>query len=322
MVQKQLTALGPSNLLDDYLNRIDGGQYDSVEGARLLIEELYPEDEIVNAGGTALYNKSTGEYILPPPTDPSTGAALDVSPDKYDAASIGRYNTQVRRIQNNPNLNPTEKFEQIQASAPILKWRLDNHEYKEVTRTVNGEEVTDYIPIPTGELVAQTQDKVDALNSRKRAAFGRANAGLTSVSRIREEINKANANQESITGGFVDVALSYVAGQPQYELRLNVEQLEGVMGLTGLAEARLGSATGASGFGALSAPELQLLKDRVAALRIGQSYDQFMRSLSLVEETLSNMARENATPITYNQYIGLEPRPQAENLDFTNVSLD
>lgn len=102
----------------------------------------------------------------------------------------------------------------------------------------------------------------------------------------------------------------------------NVEQLEGVMGLTGLAEARLGSATGASGFGSLSAPELQLLKDRVAALRIGQGYDQFMESLSLVEETLSNMARENATPITYNQYIGLEPRPQAENLDFTNVSLD
>jgi hypothetical protein len=111
------------------------------------------------------------------------------------------------------------------------------------------------------------------------------------------------------------VAFSYVAGKPQYELRLNLEQLEGIMGLTGLSEARLGSATGASGFGALSAPELRLLQDRVAALRVGQSYEQFMESLNLVEQSLTEMAKSNSQTITYNQYVGLEPRPDV--LDFS-----
>lgn len=94
------------------------------------------------------------------------------------------------------------------------------------------------------------------------------------------------------------------------------------MALTGLAAARTGSAVGATGFGALNTAELQLLKDRVAALRVGQSYEQFMQNLEVIENTLLNLEERSSIELTYPQFIGLEPKPETGFINRSDLSLD
>ena len=84
------------------------------------------------------------------------------------------------------------------------------------------------------------------------------------------------------------------------------------MGLTALNQARAGSAVGASGFGALSAPELELLQTSIANLDMGLPEEQFLANLNYIENTLKALKGKTGIELTYNQYVGLEPKPVYE----------
>ncbi len=94
-VRRELMKYGPSDLLESYEQRIDGGQFDSAADAARLFEELNPEEKLIPYGNN-LYNADTGEFVIPPQTDPQTGVILDPSLKDHDPSSISRYFQKVR----------------------------------------------------------------------------------------------------------------------------------------------------------------------------------------------------------------------------------
>ena len=82
------------------------------------------------------------------------------------------------------------------------------------------------------------------------------------------------------------------------------------MGITALADARNGYATGASGFGQLTEKELQVLTNQIAALEIGMNQTDFLENLSLIEDAMQEAADRSAIELEYNQFIGLKELPE------------
>jgi|TARA_R100000081_G_C4817825_1_gene176695 hypothetical protein len=315
-VTEKLSDPQLSTQLQSYINRIKGGQYDTVEGVKLLHEELNPEDTILTFGNTA-YNATTNKFLVPPSVNSTTGEVLDVSPKDYDPASIGRYKQKIKEIQQ-ANFTDRLKFEKVNDAANILLPKINGEKWQAVTR--DGE--TKYVSIPdSSEANIKVDQDLRALNNRNAVLNNNANAGLDAVARVRNVVDRAKSEGKDITGDIVDVVLSNVSGTTQYALSVETGTLEGIMALTGLDAARQGSAVGASGFGALSAPELQLLKDRVAALRVGSSYEQFMNNLSVIENSLKSLYDRSSIQLTKPQYLGLEPKPTLNIVDKSEISL-
>jgi len=324
LTREGLTAFVTENLsdpqlstqLESYINRIKGGQYDTVEGVKLLHEELNPEDTILTFGNKA-YNATTNKFLVSPSVNSTTGEVLDVSPKDYDPASIGRYKQKIKEIQQ-ANFTDRLKFEKVNDAANILLPKINGEKWQAVTR--DGE--TKYVSIPdSSEANIKVDEDLRALNNRNAVLNDNANAGLDAVARVKNVVDRAKSEGKDITGDIVDVILSNVSGTTQYALSVETDTLEGIMALTGLDAARQGSAVGASGFGALSAPELQLLKDRVAALRVGSSYEQFMNNLSVIENSLKSLYDRSSIQLTKPQYLGLEPKPTLNIVDKSEISL-
>lgn len=311
LARKTLTQYGPSDKLEDYINRINGGQYDSVEGAKLLIQELNPLDDIVNLGGSAAYNNTTGEYLIPPETDSLTGLVKDLNSDKFDLASIGRYEFQVNKILADESLSEDEKREQLKEATNIPLQRNEGEEWKLITWD---QETGDrYISIPSSsEKIEKKEQNLREFNSRNKIANAQAQVGLDRIEVIREQFQEAARNDTSVTGSIFDIVQSKVSGTPEYSIRAETLTVAGVLGLTALNQARAGSAVGASGFGALSAPELELLQTSIANLDMGLPEDEFIRNLNYIENTLRRLQASTSIELEYNQYIGLEPKPVYE----------
>lgn len=318
VVRQKLTEYGPSQLLESYEQRIDGGQFDSAADAARLFEELNPEDKLIPYGNN-LYNADTGKFIIAPQTDPQTGVIMDPSLKDHDPASISRYFQKVRELRNNTSLSDEERYDQTAAALNILLPIIPEEKYEAVER--DGE--ISYVSVPaSADKRIEKEQELNALNARNLASAEQARAGIAAASRVRTEIEKAKADGKDITGGFVDVVLTGVPGSRQYALSTELSTLEGLMALTGLAAARTGSAVGATGFGALNTAELQLLKDRIAALRVGQPYEQFMQNLEVIENTLYNLEQKSSVELTYDQYIGLEPKPEPSIINRSDLSLE
>jgi hypothetical protein len=318
VVRQKLTEYGPSQLLESYEQRIDGGQFDSAADAARLFEELNPEDKLIPYGNN-LYNADTGKFIIAPQTDPQTGVIMDPSLKDHDPASISRYFQKVRELRNNTSLSDEERYDQTTAALNILLPIIPEEKYEAVER--DGETI--YVSVPaSAQRRIEKEQELNALNARNLASAEQARAGIAAASRVRTEIEKAKADGKDIIGGFVDVILTGVPASQQYALSTELSTLEGLMALTGLAAARQGSAVGATGFGALNQAELQLLKDRIAALRVGQPYEQFMQNLEVIENTLYNLEQRSSVELTYDQYIGLDPKPEPSIINRSDLSLE
>lgn len=311
MARKALTQYGPSDQLQSYINRINGGQFDSVEGAKLLIQELNPLDDIVNLGGSVAWNNTTGEYLIPPETDPLSGLVKDLNADKFDLASIGRYEFQVNKILADKSLSEDEKREQLKEAANIPLQRNEGEEWRLITW--DQETGNRYVSIPSSrdKIEAQEQNLTE-FNSRNKIANAQAAVGLDRIQIIREQFEKAASEDRSVTGSIFDIVQSKISGTPEYSIRAETLTVQSIMGLTALNQARAGSAVGASGFGALSAPELELLQTSIANLDAGLPEEEFIRNLNYIENTLRELQGRTAIELEYNQYIGLEPKPVFE----------
>ena len=294
-----------------YWNLIDSGRFDTGESIKELSELIAPEDRIEKWGNTA-YNVTTGEWLIPPSTDPQTGKILELSPKDYDAASIGRYEFEVGKIQRDPTLSEDEKREQIKDAANIALKLIPEEKWVEITwDTKTGPR---YISVP------ESSDKIEAkeknlreFNNRNDIANRQATIGLDRIDAIRTIFNDAVANDQDVTGGIVNIIQTKIPGTTEYGIQVEKETLLAVLGLTALNEARAGSAVGASGFGALSNNELLLLQRSIANLgEGGLTEEQFIANLNYIESTLRTLQGKTATQYDYDQYVGLAPKPVYE----------
>ena len=311
MVRKELMKYGPSDQLDNYINRINGGQYDTVEGTKLLIQEINPKDDIINLGGGIAYNNTTGKHLIPPETDPVSGLVKDLNPDKFDLASIGRYEFEVNQIAADKSLSDVEKREKLRDATNIPLQRVEGEKWELITW--DKETGDRYISVPdSSDKIGEKEKNLREFNSRNNIAASQAQVGIDRIGVIRKQFQEASQNDESVTGSLFDIIQSKVAGTSEYRIKAETLTVTGVLGLTALNQARAGSAVGASGFGALSAPELELLQTSIANLDMGLPEEQFLANLNYIENTLKALKGKTGIELTYNQYVGLEPKPVYE----------
>ena len=84
------------------------------------------------------------------------------------------------------------------------------------------------------------------------------------------------------------------------------------MGIGELESMRAASANGASGFGQLTAPELNLLKTRIRNLSVKQSRQQQIDNMKYIRERFAGMANGAKTDWTMDEWIGAAPRTGAQ----------
>jgi hypothetical protein len=120
------------------------------------------------------------------------------------------------------------------------------------------------------------------------------------ASALRRTIEKIDAIKgdatDSWTGidglgetGMLGAMQGGVPGSPAYSLRKDIGTIDSTQVLQAMTRLKELSPTGSTGFGALSAPELELLKSSVARLDPNMDQETFMANLNAAKKVYANM---------------------------------
>ena len=327
MMANSSTHLNPAEVVS-INNFVNGGGYD--DNADGFFAMVMPDSDWKKVeDGDNWYDSVSGEWLIPP-ADQARGnrGAVNVferygiSAVRDDPGSMSRLNTRIAEINNMQDLTPVERFAlEEEAVNTIILPRYDDEKWEEYPDwDENGDEIIDedgnivmkWFSVPsTSDGVRETYKELDALNSRNRTLSSHAENGLGAIGRIEDDLAKAEAKGEQIVGSVWDVLQSlYPGSHGEYELASEIDNLKAILGLTGLAEARQGSASGASGFGQLTQTEMQILQDRIASLRQGGSIEKFREDLGIIKKVLLTQKRIGSVVLEYNEYVGTRPRPK------------
>ena len=309
-------------------NFVNGGGYD--DNADEFFAMVMPDSDWKKVeDGDNWYDPVKGEWLIPP-TEQARGNrgavnVLDrygISASLYDPGSMARLNTRIAEINNMQDLTPVEKFalEGEAVNTIILPKRDDEKWEQHPDWDDNGDNIIDedgntvmrWVSVPgTNKGIRETYEELDALNARNRTLSSHAENGLGAIERIEDDLAKAEAAGEQIVGSVWDVLQSlYPGSHGEYELASEIDNLKAILGLTGLAEARQGSASGASGFGQLTQEEMRILQDRIASLRQGASPEKFREDLGIIKKVLLTQRRIGGVVLEYDEYINVKPRPK------------
>ncbi len=327
MIANSSPHLNPAEVvsINNFIN--SGGYDDNADGffAKVMPESDWKKVE----DGDNYYDPVKGEWLINP-TEQARGnrGAVNVferygiSAVRDDPGSMARLNTRIAEINNMQGLTPVERFAlEEEAVNTIILPRYDDEKWEEHPDwDENGDEIIDedgnivmkWISVPsTSEGVQKTYEELDAINSRNRTLATHAEHGLGAIERIEADLAKAEKDRVEIVGSVWDVLQAMFPGSHgEYELASEIDNLKSILGLTGLAEARQGSASGASGFGQLTESEMRILQDRIASLRQGGSIEKFREDLGIIKRELQKQRRIGNVVLEYNEYIGTRPRPK------------
>ena len=280
-----------------FKSAVNSGDFDGEGALKSLLPLIDTTDEL-KVVGNAVKNMTTGEWDMPPSMNSEGELLIDVSSKDFDPSSIARY-----RAAYSAATNPDEKVQAANLLLPIEA----GYSYVQVPRVINGEEKQVYVNIPsTGKAIGEARTELAAVNSRNRTLNRQANSALTKTRSIRNQVESGEASVGSAT----DILFTFVPGSEQWTLSASIDTVKAVLGITALADARNGYATGASGFGQLTEKELKVLTNQIAALEIGMNQTDFLENLSLIEDAMQEAADRSAIELEYNQFIGLEELPE------------
>jgi hypothetical protein len=99
-----------------------------------------------------------------------------------------------------------------------------------------------------------------------------------------EDLQKMEPRAGFWTTGMVGSTLKRLPGTPAYDLDRDIDTVKSRVAMNALGALKAQSSTGASGFGALSAPELNVIQSELGSLDTGQSKNQFLKNLDRVGE--------------------------------------
>jgi hypothetical protein len=327
MMANSSSHLNPAEVVS-INNFVNGGGYD--DNADGFFAMVMPDSDWKKVeDGDNWYDSVNGEWLIPP-ADQARGnrGAVNVferygiSAVRDDPGSMARLNTRIAEINNMQDLTPVERFAlEEEAVNTIILPRYDNEKWEEYPDwDENGDEIIDedgnivmkWFSVPsTSDDVRETYKELDSINSRNRTLSTHAENGLGAIGRIEDDLAQAEANGEQIVGSVWDVLQSlYPGSHGEYELASEIDNLKAILGLTGLAEARQGSASGASGFGQLTESEMRILQDRIASLRQGGSIEKFKEDLGIIKRELQKQRRIGSVVLEYAEYVGTRPRPK------------
>ena len=327
MMANSSPHLNPAEVvsINNFVN--SGGYDDNADGFFAMV---MPDSDWKKVENGDNWYDSVNKTWLIPPTEQARGNqgavnVLDrygISASLYDPGSMARLNTRIAEINNMQDLTPVEKFalEGEAVNTIILPKRDDEKWEQHPDWDDNGDNIIDedgntvmrWVSVPgTNKGIRETYEELDALNARNRTLSSHAENGLGAIERIEDDLAKAEAAGEQIVGSVWDVLQSlYPGSHGEYELASEIDNLKAILGLTGLAEARQGSASGASGFGQLTQEEMRILQDRIASLRQGASPEKFREDLGIIKKVLLTQRRIGGVVLEYDEYINVKPRPK------------
>jgi len=299
-----------------YINYVNSGNADA-GGLKELAPMINREEEIKVIGNAAkVKNRVTGEWEwdVPPEMDSQTGY-IDTSPIQYNPASIARYNRKfadIRRRENDGTINQEEAWAEKANAANLLLARAESgYKYVEVPRQIGEETVITYQEIPANpKTIQDTRAELSAINERNRSLNDLSNNAIGKVGSIRSLVEGAVGETGIDTGSVWAAMFAYKPGTDEWTLRKDIDTLNADLGLTGLQEARMGSSSGASGFGQLTQTEMAILQERLAAISFGLSTEDFLENLAIIETYFKRAAQRSSTTLSYDQFIGIKDMPE------------
>jgi hypothetical protein len=165
------------------------------------------------------------------------------------------------------------------------------------------------------EIAAQTaREKVSKAELNKRMAALR---GQEDTLNILTNIQQARGKIGPLSMGLPGQVLQNIWGTDAKDLHATLTAIMGPAVIEKLGQMKAQSASGSSGFGALSEKELQLIKSSIAAIGQDQSSDQLQENLNRLEEHYRKFQAYNAgvdpgTPEGAHA-AGLAPSAEAED---------
>lgn len=171
----------------------------------------------------------------------------DFKATDYTRESYGRYRQALAKANN--------RFQVADAVALLVPQLEDGYEIRQMPNA-SGEMVEVQYPA-TGKAMKEWAAEAEQLNTENynvRAASGDIIDNIDRAFEIRD------GSGSKLQDGIFGALLSFKPGTAESELRILRENLANQVGFTQLLDAKRSSPSGASGFGALSAPELDLLK--------------------------------------------------------------
>lgn len=138
-------------------------------------------------------------------------------------------------------------------------------------------------PFGYDEEQARKAEEAARKNRADEYAFKTTDEGFTDIMRSAAKLG-TNPNLKAYTGGFDAMTPNFTAGAKQFASDLDV--LKSNLAMNALNAARAGSATGATGFGALSEGELKILQNQIATLDPGVGPENFQRQIvDIIQKT-------------------------------------
>lgn len=142
------------------------------------------------------------------------------------------------------------------------------------------------------------QDPATAVPKVDPTQFADAQASLEDIQGIKGRANGLNT-------GTIGWMLGKVGGTPAYNLKADILPIQARGMLGKLMQLKANSPQGASGLGALSEQEGELLRSTIGNLDIGQSTDQFTKNLGRAEELIARsypgLTQNNAIDLSAGQ---------------------
>jgi hypothetical protein len=298
LVENSSMAAGPKKT--SLARAAASGAFDS--NPEKLLSVLDPADKdnylVSNKG---VFDVRTGTYVTPPVDLDAQGFELGpLNPGQHDTKSIMRYQ--------NALAEATTPKERREAVGNLLPTPPDNEVWKK-TDQLTPEGLSKYRLFPDGKLLTSTLRDVDAANRAGKTQERQSKNVLDVIDRIENSIVEGKAST-----GLLGVVLSGVANTGTYTLSGDLDTILANLGYTALQEARAASANGSSGYGQLTAIELQRLEGLISSLRIGTNKEDFLERVEVVRKDFKRSASEAKTDWTIEQWLGFESPPASQTI--------
>jgi hypothetical protein len=282
------------------------GAFDSNPEKLLSVLDPADKDNYLS-NNKGILDVRTGTWVTPPVDLDAQGFELGpLNPGQHDTKSIMRYQ--------NALAEATTPEERRAAIGYLLTTPPDNEVWKK-TDQLTPEGLPKYRLFPEGKLLTQTLRDIDAANKAGKTQERQSKNVLDVIDRIESAVNSGEAST-----GLLGVILSSAAGSDTYTLSGDLDTILANLGYTALQEARSNSANGSSGFGQLTAIELQRLEGLISSLRIGTNKEDFLERVAIVRKDFKRSASEAKTDWTPEQWLGFESPPAATAAPLSGIN--
>jgi hypothetical protein len=283
---------------------VNSGAFDADPQA--LIDAAFPDDkDRYKVVGQGVFDTASSSFI----TDANAPAAsanevlATIDPDQYDIASQSAF-----RLAYNAATTQQER------DLAVLQLQEKPETGKRWVSAFNdqNEPIFTQAPIPGTDAFIEMRKEVEAANATANRVIDNSSNTVAVLDKLINSLESAPEDSEFVETGITGIVLSLVPGTGEADFAADQETLYSNMGIGELESMRAASANGASGFGQLTAPELNLLKARIRNISVRQSRQQQVDNLKFLRDRFAGMANSAKTDWTMDEWIGAAPRTGAQ----------